>query len=189
MSYKYNDISGIDLQRLIDGCIGQDRVCQKAMYDMYGPSMMALCMRYARNPEEAEEVLQDGFICAFRCIQQFKNAGIFDGWLRRIFINCSLQKYRGKYQNIRVISISDDQYHLPAESSVLDTLSEKELIRLVQTLPAAYRMVFNLYVFEGFKHREIAATLGISEGTSKSNLFDARSYLKKRLARDIKIAR
>jgi RNA polymerase sigma factor (sigma-70 family) len=186
---KDSHISSIELKRLIAGCIEWDRTCQKAVYELYAPQMMLLCLRYAKNREEAEEVLQDGFIRTFRSIQQFKNSGSFGAWLRKIVLNSALQKYRGRYHGFQVIPLSDDLYRLPAEPATDDKLNEKELIRLIQSLPPAYRMVFNLYVFEGLKHREIAETLGISEGTSKSNLYDARTSLKRQLAQEMKIAR
>jgi RNA polymerase sigma factor (sigma-70 family) len=186
---KESDITRIDLNKLIQGCISQDRASQKAVYDLYAPVMKSLCLRYTRNHEEAEEVLQDGFIRMFKSVHQFRNKGSFEGWLRKIIINSALQKFRGKYHGFHTTSLTDELYLLPGQPSDTDRLAEKELVRLIQTLPPAYRMVFNLYVFEGFKHREIAEFLGISEGTSKSNLFDARAILKKCLARELKIAR
>jgi RNA polymerase sigma-70 factor (ECF subfamily) len=189
MFIKDSHISSNELRRLIAGCIEQDRTCQKAVYELFAPRMMSLCLRYAKNREEAEEVLQDGFIRTFRNIHQFRNSGSFGGWLRKIIINSALQKYRGRYHGFPVIPLSDDLYLLPTEPATQDKLSEKELIRLIQLLPPAYRMVFNLYVFDGLKHREISEILGISEGTSKSNLYDARALLKRQLAREIKIAR
>jgi RNA polymerase sigma factor (sigma-70 family) len=189
MLIKDPKISPIQLQMLIDGCAAKDRKCQKAIYEFFAPAMMALCMRYCRNQEESEEVLQDGFTQAFLYIHQFKNTGSFGGWLRKIIINTALHKYRGKYNGFETMSLPEELYHLHAPPSVFDYLNEKDLIRMVQTLPPAYRMVFNLYVFEGLKHREIADLLGISEGTSKSNLFDARSILKKYLSQNIKIAK
>jgi RNA polymerase sigma factor (sigma-70 family) len=183
------DIPVKELQKLIHGCLAKDRTCQRRIYDIYGASMMSHCLRYSRNREEAEEILQDGFLQVYKCISQFKNKGSFEGWLRRIMINCALQKYRSNTHRFNPIPLSDEQFRLPIKNDHLDRLSEKELIRLIQTLPPAYRMVFNLYVFEGMKHREIASLLNITEGTSKSNLFDARSILKKQLIPDLKIAK
>ena len=187
--FKGQNIVNTDLQRLINGCLTNDRSCQKEIYVRYSPAMMSLCLRYTKNRQEAEEVLQDGFLQMYRRIQQFKNTGTFEGWLRRIMINCALQKYRRVSNRFRHVVISEELYYLPSDLSVSNQLQEKELIRLIQSLPPASRLVFNLYVFEGLKHREIAQLLDISEGTSKSNLFDARNILKKQLKREFKIAK
>jgi RNA polymerase sigma-70 factor (ECF subfamily) len=183
-----SDISKIELQRLIQGCVASNRTSQEEIYRLYSPSLFSLCMRYSGNREEAEEILQDGFLKMFQFMHQFKNTGSFEGWARRIFINCSLQRYREKERKIKIMPLKDD-YHLLAEVSIPGRLFERDLIRLIQALPRAYRMVFNLYVMEGLKHREIAELLNISEGTSKSNLFDARKLLKKHLIREFKLAK
>jgi len=156
---------------------------------MYGSEMMTLCLRYSKNREEAEEVLQDGFLQMYKCIGQFKNKGSFEGWLRKIMINCALQRYRGRSNQHSLISLNEEHQFLATEYDLIGKLTEKELIRLIQTLSPAYRMVFNLYVFEGMKHREIASLLNISVGTSKSNLSDARKFLMKQLLPELKIAR
>jgi len=188
MIFKGQNIVNTDLKRLIDGCLANDRACQKEIYALFSPSMMSLCLRYTKDRQEAEEVLQDGFLQMYRRIQQFKNTGTFEGWLRKIMINCALQKYRRISNRFRKVVISEELYYLPSDLSVSNQLQEKELIRLIQSLPPACRLVFNLYVFEGLKHREIARLLEISEGTSKSNLFDARNILKKQLKREFQIA-
>jgi RNA polymerase sigma factor (sigma-70 family) len=189
MFEKEQNIPVRELQKLIQGCLARDKACQRRIYDIYGPSMMSLCLRYSKNREEAEEVLQDGFLQMYKCISQFKNNGSFEGWLRKIMINCALQRFRGKIHRIVLIPLNDVQSFLTTPTDHMDRLSERELIRLIQSLPPIYRMVFNLYVFEGLKHREIASLLNITEGTSKSNLSDARSILKKQLTPDLKLAR
>jgi RNA polymerase sigma factor (sigma-70 family) len=189
MILKGQGIINADLKTLIEGCLARDRSCQKEIYSVFSTSMMSLCMRYTRNRQEAEEVLQDGFLQMYSHLQQFKNTGAFEGWLRKIMINCALQKYRRKITHFNTVALSDELYYLPSDTGVSNLLQEKELIRLIQALPSAYRMVFNLYVFEGLKHREIAQLLEISEGTSKSNLSDARSILKKHLRQEFKIAK
>lgn len=178
-----------ELYKLIKGCLAGERSCQKAMYERYAPKMLGLCLRYCKNQEEAEEVLQDGFLQMYKHIGQYKNTGTFEGWLRKIMINCALMRYRGKMDNHRVISLAEDQFVLTAEDDFIGRLGEKELIRLIQQLPPAYRMVFNLYIFEGLKHREIAVLLNITEGTSKSNLSDARAILRKALTPNMKVAK
>jgi RNA polymerase sigma-70 factor (ECF subfamily) len=189
MVFKRNDIQVKDLKSLIKSCMARDRSSQKKIYDMYGPAMMGLCLRYCQNKEEAEEVLQDGFLQMFRNLGQFTFRGSFEGWLRRIMINCALQRYRGKLNNFKPVSLKDQVDFPSGESDLFDHLSEKELIKLIQSLPPGYRMVFNLYVFDGLKHREIAGLLQITEGTSKSNLSDARQILKRQLTRELKMSR
>jgi RNA polymerase sigma factor (sigma-70 family) len=189
MILKGRNIINLNLERLIAGCLARDRSCQKEIYALFSAPMMSLCMRYTKDRQEAEEVLQDGFLQLYRRIHQFKNTGSFEGWLRKIMINCALQKYRRKSDRFKTIAISEDLYFVPSDLNVSNQLQEKELIRLIQSLPPACRLVFNLYVFEGLKHREISQLLDISEGTSKSNLFDARNILKKQLRREFKIAK
>jgi len=189
MDIKGHTIIDINLKRLIEGCLARDRSCQKEIYSKYSPAMMALCLRYTKNRQEAEEVLQDGFLQMYRRIQQFKNTGTFEGWLRKIMINCALQKYRHSSNRFVTVPISRELNYLPSDPGYSNQFEEKELIRLIQSLPPACRMVFTLYVFEGLKHREIARLLEISEGTSKSNLFDARNILRKHLRTELKIAK
>jgi len=178
-----------DLNRLIKGCLWGERACQKLLYDRLAPKMLVLCLRYSKNQEEAEEVLQDGFLQVFRFIDKYKRTGSFEGWVRKIMINCALMKYRGKSLLDQIISLTDEHDYFITEDEFFDRLGEKELIGLIQQLPHAYRMVFNLYVFEGLKHREIALLLGVTEGTSKSNLSDARAILRKALTPPMKLAK
>lgn len=141
--------------------------------------MFVVCLRYSKNREEAEEVLQEGFMKVFEFIHQYKFAGSFEGWMRKIMVNCALQKFRTKGSLRPVIDIDENAADHAANEDILGRIGTKELLNMVQQLPPAYRMVFNLSVFEGMKHREIAELLNISEGTSKSNLSDARAILQK----------
>lgn len=186
---KHSDMAASELQRLISGCAAGDRTCQKLLYDWYSPRMMALCVRYARNTQEAEEILQDGFLQMYRHIGQYRFVGSFGSWLRKIMINSALMRYRSKSNLDRVISLTPDHEILAGGEEFADRLSEQELIRLIRKLPPGYRLVFNLYVFEGLKHREIAQLLKISEGTSKSNLSDARTLLREALTDNFKAAK
>lgn len=141
--------------------------------------MMGVCLRYAKTREEAEEILQEGFLKVFNKIHQYGFQGSFEGWVRKIMVNSALEKLRNSRSLHPVVSTDNLPNGPSDENFALPSLGEKELLRLVQQLSPMYRMVFNLYVFEGYKHREIADMLGISEGTSKSNLSDARTILKK----------
>ena len=168
-------------QHLIEGCIAGNRGFQTKLYDLFAPKMLGVCLRYAKNREEAEEILQEGFLRVFTYIDKFKGAGSFEGWVRKIMVNCALFRYRKKSHLQPVISLDTFAHDAVSEADIVSSLDAKELLSLIQSLPAGYRIVFNLYVFEGYKHREIAEALGIAEGTSKSNLSDARALLQKAL--------
>jgi RNA polymerase sigma-70 factor (ECF subfamily) len=148
-------------------------------------------MRYSRNREEAEDILQDGFMQVFKSLHSFKFDGSFDGWIRRIMVYSAIASYRSKskmqvvinnVENLPGIDVIDNE-------DVISNLGKKELLKLVQALPPMYRLVFNLYVFEGLKHREIAKQLGVSEGTSKSNFHDAKVILQRAVISSMKIAK
>ncbi|MBS1511417.1 MAG: RNA polymerase sigma factor [Bacteroidetes bacterium] len=177
------------LNQLIQLCIKGERHSQSRLYGLLAPKMFVVCLRYSKSREEAEETLQEGFMKVFENLHQFKFAGSFEGWVRKIMVNCALQKYRGKSHLHAVVNIDDVKTEDTGTENITSQLGTKELLQLVQTLPTAYRMVFNLYVFEGMKHREIADMLGISEGTSKSNLSDARTILKKAVLNSAQIAK
>lgn len=152
------------------------------LYEHFAPKMFTVCLRYASSREEAKDLLQEGFIKVFDCLHQFKHEGSFEGWMKKVMVNNALQKIRSKSHLHAIVAIEDAS---PSETvsreEVLSHLGTKELLQLIQDLPTIYRLVFNLYVFEGMKHKEISKLLGISEGTSKSNLHDARSILQKKL--------
>ncbi|MDQ6844833.1 MAG: RNA polymerase sigma factor [Bacteroidota bacterium] len=167
------------IQQLIEGCVKGNRQSQNNLYNLLMPKMFAVCLRFAKSREEAEEILQEGFIKVFEFIHQYKFNGSFEGWVRKIMVNCALQKYRSKRQMHAVVSIDNTPVELPGNEDIFSQIGIKELLKMVQQLSPAYRTIFNLYVFEGMKHREIARHLGISEGTSKSNLSDARAFLQK----------
>ncbi|MBI1781569.1 MAG: sigma-70 family RNA polymerase sigma factor [Sphingobacteriales bacterium] len=140
--------------------------------------MMGVCMWYAKNREEAEEILQDGFMRVFKYMSTFTGEGSFEGWMRKIMVSAALTKYRNKSAQLRPVLEFNSEFHdIYEEPSFITHYDERELVKLIQTLSPAYRLVFNLYVFEGMKHREIAESLNISESTSKSNLADARKIL------------
>ncbi len=162
---------------MIIGCIEGNRGCQADLYEQYSPKMMIVCLRYSKNLEEAEEILQDGFIRVFKFIGQFKNEGSFEGWIRKIMVNCALQKLRSQVNLRPIISLNTEAHEIFYEENIIENINGKEMIQMVQSLSPAYRMVFNLFYFEGYKHREIAALLGIEEGTSKSNLAQAKRIL------------
>jgi RNA polymerase sigma-70 factor (ECF subfamily) len=158
------------------------RQAQNELYSQFSPKMFHVCLRYSKSREEAEDTLVEGFMKVFDHLKQFKNEGSLEGWIRRIMVNTAIEKYRKKTPVLTAI-INEERNDVFAEKhGILEELSARELIDMVQKLPAACQMVFNLYAFEGLKHKEIAEQLGIAEGTSKSNLSDARALLRKAVA-------
>lgn len=149
---------------------------QKELYNRFAPKMYGVCLRYASNAEEAEDILQEGFIKVFKKIESFRGDGSFEGWIRRIFVNTAIEHYRKK---IYLQPITDTEENTVEGNylNVLDHLAEKDIIHLVQQLSPGYRTVFNMYVVEGYTHKQIAEILGISEGTSKSQLSRAKMIL------------
>ncbi|MGB5243223.1 MAG: RNA polymerase sigma factor [Lutimonas sp.] len=166
------------LKKLILKCKNRDIKAQSEVYQLFAGKMFAISLKYSRNTQEAEDNLQDAFITIFEKIDQFKFKGSFEGWMKRIVINTTLQSYRQK----SVLNLVE--YNLPDEVDVEvveDEISLDFLLGIVQELPERYRMVFNLYVLDGFSHKEISKLMGIAEGTSKSNLSRARLILKEKV--------
>jgi RNA polymerase sigma-70 factor (ECF subfamily) len=173
----------MSLEKLIQRCADNDRQAQEEIYRLYAGKLFTLCLKYSRNKTEAEDNLQDGFIQIFNKINQFKHKGSFEGWMKRIVINTALQKYRDK----NVLNLVYNDYQIEEEVNVEvddDKISLDYLLNLIQELPNQYRLVFNLYVLDGYSHKEVAKALNISEGTSKSNLSRARTILKKKIELD-----
>ena len=149
---------------------------QHELYKRFAPKMYGVCLRYASNAEEAEDILQEGFIKVFNKMGSFRREGSFEGWIRRIFVNTAIEQFRKKVY-LQPISETEEDTLEGKYLSVLDRLSEKDIIQLVQQLSPGYRTVFNMYVVEGYTHKQIAEMLGISEGTSKSQLSRAKLIL------------
>ncbi len=178
MSKEVQILSSDELQLIIKGCLGNDRTSQAKLYNAYAVKMMNVCSWYARNREEAEEVLHDGFMRVFTYLDKFKGEGFFEGWVRKIMVNAALSKYRNKKTGLYLVTEYNSLLHdSDVQPGFINSYDEKELMKMVQMLPPGYRIVFNLHVFEGFTHTEIAQALSITTGTSKSNLSDARKIL------------
>jgi len=171
----------VSLDQLIQECANRQPAAQEQLYRLFAGKMFALCLKYSRNKEEAEDNLQDGFIQIFDKIKQFKNAGSFEGWMKRIIINTALQKYRDK-TTLNVVYDEVDEPDVEVEVDE-EQISLDGLLNLIQALPNQYRLVFNMYVLDGYSHKEIAKELRISEGTSKSNLSRAKVILKQKIER------
>jgi RNA polymerase sigma factor (sigma-70 family) len=151
---------------------------QEMLYHRFSSKMYAVCLRYCKDAEDAQDLLQDGFVKIFKNLEKFRGEGSFEGWIRRIFVNTSIEHFRKSLKNF---SVSDTQEVIVEDSSwnALDNLAEKDIIKMIQELSPGYRQVFNMYVIEGYSHKDIGEILGISEGTSKSQLARAKGILKK----------
>lgn len=165
---------------LIDGCIHGDSKMQRALYDRFASTMYGVCLRYAGNTNDADDILQEGFIKVYNNIHKFRREGSFEGWIRRIFINTCIEHFRKKTKSYNISEVHENTVE-DADISALDTLAAKDLVKVINELSPGYKTVFNLYVVEGYTHREIGDMLGISEGTSKSQLARAKATLKKML--------
>ncbi len=171
----------LNLDQIVEGCKKNDRKSQKLLYDKYSSMLMGVCMRYSHSTDEAQDVLQDGFLKILGAINQFENKGSFEGWMRRIIVNTAITNYRKnlKYYNQQNI---DDLHTTEHSTSIYDSnFTLDELLKLVQELPSGYRIIFNLYAIEGYKHKEIAEMLEIDIATSKSQYSRARSALRTKL--------
>ncbi len=168
----------MDLKQLINDCKNDNRKAQEQLYRLYSPKLFAVCLKYSRNYAEAQDNLQDGFILIFKKIDQFSFKGSFDGWLKRVMINNVLQQYRNQTFLSLVNEDVTEEQDVEIEN---DEISMDYLLKIIQELPDRYRLVFNLYVIDGFSHAEIAAMLTINVGTSKSNLARARMILKEKI--------
>jgi RNA polymerase sigma-70 factor (ECF subfamily) len=154
---------------------------QEELYLRFSPKMYAVCLRYANNAEDAQDLLQEGFIKVYRNLQHFRAEGSFEGWIRRVFVNTSIEYFRKKSAKLSMVTEKEESTIEDNDISALENLAQKDIIKIVQELSPGYRTVFNLYVVEGYSHKEIGDMLGISEGTSKSQLARAKSVLQKKI--------
>ena len=162
-------------KELVEGCLREDRNCQRLLWDKYSKKMMALCLRYCQNQEEAEDALMEAFVKIYDNLDKFRFQSSLETWMRRVCVNMSINKIRAR-KNIWK-EISESEYEIGYHDNGLDQMNVNELMELVGKLPDGYRMVFNLYAVEGFSHKEISDSLNIDEGTSRSQLAKARKSL------------
>jgi RNA polymerase sigma factor (sigma-70 family) len=161
---------------LLKGCLEGNRRMQEELYRRFSPRMYGVCLRYAGKAEEAEDILQEGFIKVFKKMDSFRGDGSFEGWMRRIFVNTAIEHFRRK-RYLMPVTEKEENTLEGKYTSALDDLGAKDVLALIQELSPGYRTVFNLYVVEGYTHKEIADMMGISEGTSKSQLSRAKVIL------------
>lgn len=166
----------MDLNQIIRACKRDDRKSQKQLYDHYAPLFMSICLRYLKNREDAEDILVHSFYKIFANLHKYSGRGSFEGWMKKLLVNECLMFLR-KHNNFH-LSIDNAHFIAADEISITDKLGYEDLIACLDQLPPGYRTVFNLYVIEGYKHKEIAKQLGISINTSKSQLILAKKRMK-----------
>lgn len=171
----------MDDNTLITECVKGSSKAQKALFDKFAPKMLAICKRYMKNQNEAEDVLQDGFVKIFQKLPDFKQDGSLEGWIMRIMVNTALDAIRKNKKFKNDTAIDDVQYKVSFDDFQFDDMDVEHLMNLIQSMPEGYRVVFNLFAIEGFSHKEIAETLGVSESTSKSQYLRARAFLRTQL--------
>lgn len=175
-------------ESLIAQCLTNNSFAQQRLYHKYAPKMFGICMRFAKNEVEAEDILQEGFIKVFNNLKSFRNEGKLEAWIRRIMVNTAINFYKRKTPSFPEVDFDRLEPIHTSQESILDQLSHEELLSLVQKLPKGYRLVFNLYVIEGYSHKEIGEMLNVSINTSKSQLSRAKDLLRYRLKRKEKIS-
>lgn len=171
----------MDDTSLVIECVKGDSRAQRMLFERFSKKMLGVCMRYAKSTEQAEDVLQDGFIKVFSKLNDFKHDGSLEGWIRRIMVNTSLDQIRKENKLLGNMSLDNVDYKLQDNAFVLENLAAKDLMKMVQSMPLGYKVVFNMFAIEGYSHKEISEHLRISENTSKSQYSRARAYLRARL--------
>ncbi len=175
-------------QELIDLCIKGDRIAQRALYDRLASRMFPLCIRYVGERDTAEDILQDGFVTLFSRLDSFKGHGSFEGWARKIFVNTALM-YLRKKDALKMSDEIETARNLSTDiTSQMQNIGYKELMGLITSLPPGFRTVFNMYVIEGYSHKEIADMLNITETTSRTQLSRARAWLQNKIKENSKDA-
>jgi RNA polymerase sigma factor (sigma-70 family) len=169
------------IQDIIKGCVKREYKYQKLLYTKYASLLYAICLRYLKNTDDAKDALQDCFVKVYDKISSFNNEGSFDGWIKRLAVNNCLMVLREKKKAVFV-----DEIYIPVEFDNDDEedgydIDKQTLFNMIQELPDGYRTVFNLYVIDGFSHKEIAEKMGINEGTSKSQLARAKKILRDKI--------
>jgi len=169
------------IDTIIRGCVKNDSTCQKQLYDIFAPRMFSVCTRYARNRDDAKDIFQSGFLKVLENISQLRNVDSIEWWMQKIFVNEALLLYK-REQKIQYTNVDDVfSNKLVEHYTIINELEVEYITGLIQNLPDKMRLVFNMYIIEGYSHQEIASQLNISEGTSKSHLHDARKNLMKKI--------
>ena len=176
-----NTRKGSDERRLIEKCKKNDRSAQRSLYEKLAPKMFPVCIRYMGDRDKAEDVLQDGFITLFNKLDSYSGEGSFEGWARKIFVNTALMSLR-RSDVLKESEDIDSAYNVGSDApTAIEQIGYNELMKMISELPAGFRTVFNMYVIEGYSHKEIGEELGISENTSRSQLQRARVMLQNKI--------
>ena len=172
-------------KNIIEGCIIGQREAYSNLFNKYSPIMLVICMRYSKNKAEAEDIMQEGFIKVFKNIKSFRHEGSFEGWIKRIMINTAINHHQKNLKHYYHDNIDNYQESINTDNEVDVApdlpVPKEQIMNMIQNLPEGYKFVFNMYVFEGYSHKEIAKELNITVSTSKSQLFKARNFLRKQL--------
>lgn len=174
-------------QELVEKCLANDPFAQELLYRRYASKMYGICLRYVRQREDASDILQEGFIRVFNNLCHYRGEGSFEGWVRRIIVNTAINHYKANTKYSHDLSVDEVSINVKIDNDALSQLSTEELLKVIQQLPDGFRMVFNLFVIEGYDHKEIGQMLGITENTSKSQLHRAKAALQKRLLKEYNI--
>ncbi len=166
---------------LVKACIEKNPNAQRLLFERFCRKMMGICLRYASLKDEADDMLQNGFIKVFEKIETYRAEGSLEGWIRKIIVNEALTYLRKNKKLKMNVDIDNLAYDIPSNNPIGEQLNEKELLKMIQRLPIGFRTIFNMYAIEGYSHKEIANQLGISEGTSKSQYSRARIHLQNML--------
>jgi RNA polymerase sigma factor (sigma-70 family) len=165
-------------ENLIKKCASGNALAQKTFYEKFAGKMMGVCLRYAKDYEEAEDVMQDAFIKIFGKLPNYKKKGSLEGWVRRIVVNTALDSYRKNKKHQQNVDVDSVGYMLEDKTFIIEELNANDLLAIIKTLPEGYQMVFNLFAIEGYSHKEIAERLGVTESTSKSQYSRAKKMLR-----------
>ena len=161
---------------LIEGCINNKQEAQQKLFNLFAGKMMSVCLRYANDEQQAQDILQEGFIKVFKNINKYRFDGSFEGWLRRVFVTVAIRQVSKQKIYFSDADISDKAEH-SVDPEVLSKISTDEIHLMIRNMPDGYRTIFNLNIIEGYSHEEIAAMLGIQATTSRGQLLKARKYL------------
>jgi RNA polymerase sigma factor (sigma-70 family) len=170
----------INEEQLVKKCLEKDALAQKQLFEYYSKRMMGVCLRYSKDMEEAQDVLQMGFIKVFEKLEMYNQKGSLEGWIRKIIVNTALDNIRKNKKLQNNVDIDKVDYQLDNhDETAVEALSAQDLLKVIQSMPTGFKTVFNMYVIEGYSHKEIAEELNITVSTSKSQFSRARAYLQK----------
>ncbi len=172
------------LEEIVEKCKAGDKQAFTFLYNKYAPKMLGVCIRYAKSREEAEDMLQEGFIRLFQKIDSYRGSGSFEGWMRRVIVNSAINYYKTQIKYNNTLNVENNDFVFKEEQAAetdSESIPQKKLLEMIQQLPEGYKMIFNLYVLDGYTHKEISEILNISENTSKSQLLKAKRALRQKV--------